>query len=93
VYVHLEEIHDYTSAMVALDDSAAITPAKRRLLPWHLGVADGEPVPERVFSEFPHHPTPPRVEEDRGSRIRGDHRDVDHHDADSRVADCPDADH
>ena len=45
VYVHLDEIHDYTRATV--DHIGAITPAKRRLPPWQLGVADGAKVPRR----------------------------------------------
>lgn len=101
VYVHLKEIHDYTSATVTLDENVAVTPAKRRLPLWHLGVADGEPAPERVFPEFPHHPPPPqglfrpgagrdeggKMEEDRGSRNRGDRRDVDRRDVDRRGRD------
>jgi len=55
VYVHLDEIHDYTRATV--DHIGAITPAKRRLPPWQLGVADGAEVPRRL-SETPSPPPP-----------------------------------
>jgi hypothetical protein len=58
VIVHLEEIHDYTATTI--DDKGNISPGKRRLPKWHLGVVDGEQVPTRTFEEFPHHPPPPR---------------------------------
>lgn len=102
VYVHHEEIHDYTSATVTLDNNATVTPAKRRLPPWHLCVADSEPASERVFAEFPHHPPPPQglhrsgsgrnkedqVEEDHGSRIRGNRHDAERPKRDKDPRDC-----
>ncbi|KAF0902628.1 hypothetical protein E2562_018259 [Oryza meyeriana var. granulata] len=78
VFVHLEEIQDYTSATVTLDEQATCAPAKRWLPAWHLGIADSEPAPARAFSEFPHHPIPPRSyqfqggwDKDRNQRDRG----------------------
>lgn len=65
VYIHLEEIHDYTTVAVDLDGNEACAPSKRRLPEWHLGVADGDPVPARAFENFPHHPPPPRTRQGR----------------------------
>lgn len=65
VYIHLEEIHDYTTVAVDLDGNEACAPSKRRLPEWHLGVADGDPVPTRAFENFPHHPPPPRTRQGR----------------------------
>jgi len=39
VIIHLEEIHDYTTSTI--DDKGNISPGKRRLPRWHLGVVDG----------------------------------------------------
>ncbi|KAJ1264747.1 hypothetical protein BS78_08G025100 [Paspalum vaginatum] len=58
IIVHLEEIHNYTSASVDVDGN--FSPSKRHLPRWHLGVLDGVPPPSRAFESFPHHPPPPR---------------------------------
>ncbi|WVZ79499.1 hypothetical protein U9M48_027071 [Paspalum notatum var. saurae] len=72
VIVHLEENHDYTVA--SRDEQGNITPGKRRLPRWHLGVVDGEPRPSRAFEDFPHHPPPPRQQTEEcmrdGDRLR-----------------------
>jgi hypothetical protein len=68
VIIHLDEIHDYTASTI--DDKGNISPGKRRLPKWHLGVVDGEQVPARAFEEFPHHPPPPRRTHKEGPRTR-----------------------
>ncbi|KAF0928443.1 hypothetical protein E2562_003255 [Oryza meyeriana var. granulata] len=68
VFIHLEEIHDYISAAVNLDNKASCSPSKRRLPVWHVGVADGEPVPARAFDELPLQLSPPRSHQSRTGR-------------------------
>jgi len=68
VIIHLEEIHDYTASTI--DDKGNISPGKRRLPKWHLGVVDGAQVPARAFEEFPHHPPPPRRTDKEEPRTR-----------------------
>ena len=77
VIIHLEEIHDYTVSTI--DSNGKLTPGKRRLPEWNLGVIDGQQVPPRVFEEFPHHPPPPRTirgnnERGGGGDSKADHR-------------------
>ncbi|CAN6361815.1 unnamed protein product [Urochloa humidicola] len=57
VFIHLDEIHDYTRATV--DHKGAMTPTKRKLPGWHLGFADGTEVPGRLPETVPHQPLPP----------------------------------
>jgi hypothetical protein len=51
IVLHLEEIHDYT--VMTVDEHGDISPAKRRLPQWHLGVLDGAPVPTPAVKPLP----------------------------------------
>ncbi|BAS86689.1 Os03g0782100 [Oryza sativa Japonica Group] len=80
VLFHLEEIHDYTAAIIDLEAQGSFQPTKRRLPLWTLEVLDGEQAPGRVFEDFPHHLQPPRSvhdrlgDHDREDELRGSRR-------------------
>ncbi|KAG2641740.1 hypothetical protein PVAP13_2KG232958 [Panicum virgatum] len=60
VLIHLEWIHDYTSASTDHfgEGGLAAPEPERRRLPWHRGAVDGEPAPQ---AEFPLFNVPPPV--------------------------------
>lgn len=71
VLIHVEEIHDYTTATIDLSNpDAACEPTKRQLSAWHLGVVDGEQPPPRAF-DGPH-PLPPRTQDREEDERRND---------------------